>query len=94
MEVWFNIFKLINVIWHINRLKRTSKDRLKRCRISIWHYSTSIDKNVQENQNKSDQRNLYKLAINIMCESNKVTMAPLNTPIKYYAGRFMQCNKP
>lgn len=57
------------------------------------HFSIFID-NSQETMNKINQGNLQKLTPNIMYKSNKVIMASLNTPIKYYTGSVMQCNKP
>ena len=42
MQIWINIYKLINMIHHINKLKNKNHMIINRCKKTIWQNATSI----------------------------------------------------
>ena len=59
MQDWFNIWKLINVIYHVNRIKeKNPHDYFNRCRKTSWQNSVPLHDKKQTDEQTNKQKTL------------------------------------
>ena len=87
MQRFFNIFKSINIIHHINKVKNLKKiDYLSRCRETLWQNSTSTydKKKTPESRHRRKHLNIIKAicnkpTVNTILNGEKLKAFPLKS---------------